>query len=100
MKKGTDIVNVAHLGRAVTAEQRTALELRDTTCVVPGCDTRTGLEIDHTTSATGWADTRRTAIAELARLCRHHHHQKTYDGWTLTGPPGAWQWRAPPATAG
>ena len=94
--RGTDIVNVAHLGRAVTAEQRTALELRDRCCVIPGCDAGHGLEIDHTTSATGWADTRRTTLNELARLCRHHHHQKTYDGYTLTGTPGSWHWRAPP----
>jgi hypothetical protein len=67
--RGVDIVNVAHLGRAVTAEQRTALQLRDPTCVVPGCTTSAGLEIDHTTSATGWADTRRTTLDELARLC-------------------------------
>ena len=96
IRRGTDIVNVAHLGRAVTAEQRTALELRDPTCVIPGCDTRTHLEIDHTTSATGWADTRRTTLHELARLCPHHHHQKTYDGYQLHGPPGHWQWHPPP----
>jgi len=96
IRHGTDIVNVAHLGRAVTAEQRTALELRDRSCAIPGCDVTHGLEIDHTTSATGWADTRRTTLNELARLCRHHHHQKTYDGYTLTGTPGHWHWRAPP----
>jgi hypothetical protein len=94
--RGVDIVNVAHLGRAVTAEQRTALQLRDPTCVVPGCTTSAGLEIDHTTSATGWADTRRTTLDELARLCHHHHQQKTHHGYALTGTPGHWQWRPPP----
>ena len=94
--RGVDIVNVAHLGRAVTAEQRTALQLRDPTCVVPGCTTSHGLEIDHTTSATGWAHTRRTTLNELARLCHHHHQQKTHHGYTLTGPPGHWQWQPPP----
>ncbi len=95
IRRGTDIVNVAHLGRTVTAEQRTALELRDPRCVVPGCDTSHNLEIDHTTSATGWADTRRTTLDELARLCRHHHHQKTYDGYQLQGTPGHWHWQPP-----
>ena len=94
--RGTDIVNVAHLGRTVTAEQRTALQLRDPTCVIPGCTTSTGLEIDHTTSATGWADTRRTTLDQLARLCHHHHQQKTHHGYTLTGTPSTWQWRPPP----
>ena len=93
--RGVDIVNVAHLGRAVTAEQRTALQLRDPTCAVPGCTTSAGLEIDHTTSATGWADTRRTTLDELARLCHHHHQQKTHHGYTLIGVPGQWQWRPP-----
>ena len=94
--RGVDIVNVAHLGRAVTAEQRTALQLRDPTCVVPGCTTSHGLEIDHTSSAAGWADTRRTTLDHLARLCHHHHQQKTHHGHTLTRTPGAWQWRPPP----
>jgi hypothetical protein len=97
--RGVDIVNVAHLGRAVTAEQRTALQLRDPTCAVPGCTTSHGLEIDHTTSATGWADTRRTTLNQLARLCHHHHQQKTHHGYTLTGTPGNWQWRPPPRTS-
>jgi len=95
--RGVDIVNVAHLGRTVTAEQRTALQLRDPTCVVPGCTTSTGLEIDHTTSATGWADTRRTTLDQLARLCHHHHQRKTHHGYTLTGTPGTWHWRPPPS---
>ncbi len=94
--RGVDIVNIAHLGRAVTAEQRTALQLRDPTCVIPGCTTSTGLEIDHTTSATGWADTRRTTLDQLARLCHHHHQQKTHHGYTLTRTPNHWHWRPPP----
>ena len=47
--KGIDIRRVTHLGRSATAAQRTALYARDLTCVVPGCDTDTGLEIDHVT---------------------------------------------------
>ena len=47
----TDGVNVltrcVTWGAAVPAHVRTALEERDPTCVVPGCDVAMGLEIDH-----------------------------------------------------
>ena len=89
---GVDIRSVAHLGRAVTARQRTALLARDPVCVIPGCDVRRGLEIDHVED---WAATRVTRVDSLARICAHHHRQKTYEGWRLAGPPGQWTWTGP-----
>jgi hypothetical protein len=95
---GTDIRAVAHGGRQVTARQRTALTVRDPHCVVPGCSVRSGLEIDHVAA---WTATRVTTVDQLARLCRHHHHQKTYQGYVLAGPPGHWTWTPPtPSAAG
>ena len=45
--KGKDIATrFRNLGRSVFAVQ-TALNERDLTCVVPGCDVRDGLETDH-----------------------------------------------------
>jgi hypothetical protein len=93
VKDRTDIRRVVHLGRSPTAAQRSALIVRDRTCVIPSCDVSDGLEIDH---VTGWEITHKTTLDDLARLCKHHHHQKSYQGWTLTGPPGAWTWRPPP----
>ncbi len=90
--KGVDVVAVAHAGRSVTAAQRRALEQRDPTCVVVGCGLSQGLEIDH---VDGWALTRTTTIERLARLCRWHHHLKTYCGYRLDGSPGSWQLVAP-----
>jgi hypothetical protein len=87
---GVDIRSVAHLGRSVTATQRTALYARDPECVVPGCHVRTRLEIDH---VQGWAATRVTRLDELARLCHYHHALKTHEGWILRGPPGHWTFR-------
>ncbi|MGH9266238.1 MAG: HNH endonuclease signature motif containing protein, partial [Acidimicrobiales bacterium] len=57
------------------------------------------LEIDH---VDGWALTKVTTLDRLARLCRWHHHQKTYCGYRLEGGPGAWRWcgPAPPEDAG
>ena len=44
---GVDIKTVAHMGRAIPAPLRTALEERDRVCQVPTCDMSLGLEIDH-----------------------------------------------------
>ncbi|MHB1535280.1 MAG: HNH endonuclease signature motif containing protein, partial [Acidimicrobiales bacterium] len=84
VRDGVDIRSVVHLGRAPTALQRSALIVRDPTCVVPGCDQGAHLEYDH---CPPWAQTRHTTLDELARLCAHHHHLKTYSGWTLAAPP-------------
>ncbi|MFN2506301.1 MAG: hypothetical protein ABR540_19150, partial [Acidimicrobiales bacterium] len=54
-------------------------------------------EIDH---VDGWALTRTTTLARLARLCRWHHHLKTYCGYRLDGTPGNWRWMAPEEPAG
>jgi hypothetical protein len=92
LTKGVDAVSVVHLGRTVTAHQRSALELRDPTCVVEGCSVRQHLEIDH---LDGWALTKVTTLDRLARLCRWHHHLKTYEGYRLQGRPGHWRWCGP-----
>ena len=92
ISRGVDVVSVVHLGRTVTAHQRSALEARDPVCVVEGCSARHHLEIDH---VDGWALTRRTTIDRLARLCRWHHHLKTYAGYRLEGSPGRWRWCGP-----
>lgn len=89
---GTDIYSVTHLGRSPTARQRTALEVRDPFCVVPGCDVRDHLEIDH---ITGITEDGKTKLANLGRLCPWHHYLKTYKGWVLSGGPGKWRFDGP-----
>jgi uncharacterized protein DUF222/HNH endonuclease len=86
---GIDVRAVAHLGRTIPATIRTALEARDVTCVVPGCDARDGLEIDHVVP---FAEGGPTRLDNLARLCRWHHSLKTHRGWRLSGVPGRWDW--------
>jgi hypothetical protein len=51
-----------------------------------------GLEIDH--YQIGFAQDGPTELWNLARLCRWHHHLKTYCGYEITGEPGAWEWGA------
>lgn len=90
---GVDVTSVCHLGRAVPAHIRSALEDRDETCVVPGCDVAKGLEIDHYQIA--FENDGPTELWNLCRLCHWHHHLKTHCGYAITGEPGSWKWRAP-----
>ena len=90
---GIDIRSVVHIGRRPTAAQWTALWVRDRACVVTGCGVATGLEAHH---LTGWSATKTTCLDDLALLCSHHHDLASYQGWTLTGPPGQWAWHPPP----
>jgi hypothetical protein len=89
---GAEVTAVAHLGRTVPAKVRTALEARDPTCCVPGCDVREGLEIDHRVP---FAEGGPTTLRNLARLCRWHHYLKTHHGYRLGGAPGSWTWTGP-----
>jgi hypothetical protein len=90
---GVDVRTVTSGTRAVPARVRTALENRDETCVVPGCDVRQGLETDH--YKIGFAQDGPTELANLARLCHWHHYLKTHCGYQITGDPGSWEWTAP-----
>ena len=103
---GVDIKTIAHMGRAIPAPLRTALEERDRVCQVPTCDATIGLEIDHIKP---FAEGGAASLENLVRLCKRHHLQKTHDGYRLvklamgcgTGPPSKnsppkWEWRDPP----
>ena len=91
---------VAHLGRAPTAKQRTALDWSAPVCAAAGCG-RPVREIDHRED---WAVTHHTKLDELDGLCRHCHWLKTVLGWRLvvgTGvrplrPPGHPEHPGPP----
>ena len=90
---GVDVTTVCHVGRTVPAHIRSALEDRDEKCVVPGCEVAKGLEIDH--YQIGFAQDGPTELWNLCRLCRWHHHLKTYCGYAIEGQPGSWEWKAP-----
>lgn len=62
------------------------VELRDLTCIAPGCRMpATECDIDHTNP---WSETRRTNVDSLAPLCRHDHVGKHLCGWTYQPIPG------------
>jgi len=82
-RKGTDVVNVTHLGRQVTSAQRTALEARG--CFCERCGSRHLLDIDHNE---GWALTHDTRVEDLSWVCWHCHELKTRHHLRLVGPVG------------
>jgi hypothetical protein len=83
VKKGKDITTVAHFGRYIPAELRTAMVVSGRECSVAGCHGREYLELDH--CEIDYADNGPTARWNLAWLCSIHHKRKT-GGWIL-GPP-------------
>jgi hypothetical protein len=89
---GVDVVTVAHGGYTIPAHLRSALEVRDPKCIVPHCDMTRNLEKDHRNA---YGRTRVTKLEDLAHLCRWHHYQKTFLGYTYRGSPGTWEWIAP-----
>ncbi|CAB4945768.1 unannotated protein [freshwater metagenome] len=96
---GVEIKTIAHMGRAIPAPLRTAVEERDRVCQVPTCDMTLGLEIDHIKP---FSEGGAASFENLVRLCKRHHLQKTHDGYRLerthvaSGALNAWAWRAPP----
>ncbi|MHB8438960.1 MAG: HNH endonuclease signature motif containing protein [Acidimicrobiales bacterium] len=91
---GVDVRSVTSVGRTIPTAVRTALEARDRACVVPHCLVSCSLEADHWRVPYSVCGT--SELDNLALLCRRHHKMKTYDGWTLAGGPGRWEWIAPP----
>jgi hypothetical protein len=98
IKKGRDLLTVAHLGRHVPAELQTALLVSGRECDVAGCNHRGYLERDH---AHDYAKGGLTAYWNLRWLCYVHHRLKS-SGWIL-GPPdpttGKCELRAPKSRA-
>ena len=93
IRDGTDIRTVCHFGRHIPAELRTALETRDPVCSVPGCDKDWRLELDH--NLIDFANDGPASWWNIDPKCRHHHRQKTHEGYRLQGPPGARKWIGP-----
>ena len=90
---GVDITTYASTTRTVPRSIRTALSIRDQTCVVPGCDRRRGLQIDHRHP---YAKGGPTTWDNLNLLCEHHHDHKTHRGARLERHDDQWMWWPPP----
>lgn len=76
------------------AALRRHVQVRDRTCVHPGCRcSAVKADLDHTLDHVyGGATTQ----DDLSPLCRHHHMLKTEGGWRLEQPePGRFVWCSP-----
>jgi uncharacterized protein DUF222 len=92
LTKGVDVAAVAHGGYTIPAHLRTALDVRDPKCIVPGCDACRRLQKDHRNA---FGRTQVTKLEDLAHLCPFHHYLKTFCGYTYRGGPGTWEWIPP-----
>jgi Domain of unknown function (DUF222) len=86
------ITNICHAGRTIPTKLALALEERDRTCCVPGCDVARHLPIHHLHPVHFLGP---TSLSNLARVCSRHHEQITHQGAQLTGTPGNWSWHPP-----
>jgi hypothetical protein len=89
--------------REVPATIREQIQLRDRTCVFPGC-TRPArrCDVDHIipwdpdADAEGRPQPGPTATWNLACLCRFHHRLKTHSPWRYAMvEPGVFEWTSP-----
>jgi hypothetical protein len=85
VRDGDDITAVSSPKRVIPAKLRRALEMRYPTRAVATCANEQFLEIDHIVPI---EDRGPTEIANLWRLCSHHHALKTYAGWRVVGENG------------
>jgi hypothetical protein len=87
----------------VPADIREQIQLRDRTCVFPGCtrparrcDVDHIIAYDHDADAEGRPQPGPTTTSNLACLCRFHHRLKTHSAWRYTMvEPGIFEWTSP-----
>jgi hypothetical protein len=84
-KAGGDVTAVSRPTRTIPIKLRRALESTYPTCAVSTCANDQFLEIDHVVPLEHHG---RTELANLWRLCSHHHRLKTYAGWKVVGSNG------------
>jgi hypothetical protein len=90
-------------GYEIPARLREQVQLRDRTCVFPGCtrpargcDVDHIVEYDHDAEAEGRPQPGPTQTDNLACLCRFHHRLKTHAAWTYRMvEPGVFEWTSP-----
>ena len=77
--------------RRPTSGLRRRVEVRNPTCVHPGCRMpSTACDLDHTKA---YSEGGPTSDCNLAPLCRHHHRVKHQGGWQLKRlDDGIYQW--------
>jgi hypothetical protein len=85
LRDGDDVTAVSSPRRTIPIKLRRALEACYPTCGVKGCANDHFLEIDHIVPI---EDGGPTELANLWRICTHHHALKTHGGWKVVGENG------------
>ncbi|WIM86683.1 HNH endonuclease signature motif containing protein [Candidatus Mycobacterium wuenschmannii] len=78
-----EVIGAGRTTRTVNRRLRRALEHRDRTCAVPGCEATRGLHAHHIQH---WEDGGPTELANLVLLCPYHHRLHHRGVITITGP--------------
>jgi uncharacterized protein DUF222 len=73
-------IDVGRSTRIIPAALRRALEVRDVTCVFPGCSNNRYLEAHHYVP---WSRGGTTCQENCGLFCGHHHHLVHEGGWVL-----------------
>ncbi|BBX46317.1 HNH endonuclease signature motif containing protein [Mycobacterium cookii] len=81
-----EVIGAGRATRLVNRRLRRALEHRDRTCAVPGCDATRGLHAHHIRH---WEDGGPTELANLVLLCPYHHRLHHRGVITIKGTAGA-----------
>jgi Domain of unknown function (DUF222) len=85
VRDGDDITSVSSPRRTIPVKLRRALEAEYPTCGVPSCANDQFLQIDHIVPV---EEHGATELANLWRICTHHHALKTHAGWRVVGRNG------------
>lgn len=93
LTKGNDVCTVAHLGRNLSAHQRTAIEALGLRCSNRACNRTIAIQIDHRTP---WAAHQETKLDNQDPLCPGCHNLKTHHGWALEPGTGPRRFTPPP----
>jgi hypothetical protein len=78
-------IEVGRRSRRISPSLRRALNLRDQTCIFPGCDSATRTEAHHVRH---WTAGGPTTLENLAVLCGFHHHRLHEGGYSMRAKPG------------
>jgi hypothetical protein len=90
---GKDVRAIVTKTRHVPEAMKIAIEERDQTCKVRGCDCTEHLERHHIEE---FADHKITSYEVLGRLCPSHHDMVTYDGYAIeVHDDGSWTLHPP-----
>jgi len=96
--KGKEVHSIVTDSRHIARVINIALEERDRTCSVPGCEATFPLESDHW--RIDYRNGGQTKLDNLLRICRHHHYLKTNKGWRFEGEPGNLRFIGPDSRVG